>query len=72
MIVIKIIIIITGTKIVSHKSSLYYDQYKSSSKNEAKCSFRLSLQRSAPVVSLSSEYFSNSFLSVKVLTGQFC
>ena len=34
--------------------------------------FRHSLQRSVPMWPLSSEYFSNRFLSVKGLMGQFC
>ena len=70
MIVMKIVII--GAKIVFCKSSPYYNLYKSSGKNKAKHFFRHSLQRSAPLTSLSSEYFSNSFLSVKGLMGQFC
>ena len=55
-----------------HKSSPYYNPYKSSGKNKAKCYFRHSLQRSVPMAPLSSEYFSNNFLSVKGLMGRFC
>ena len=55
-----------------HKSSPYYNPYKSSGKNKAKRYFRHSLQRSVPMAPLSSEYFSNSSLSVKGLMGQFC
>ena len=55
-----------------HKSSSYYNQYKSSGKNKAKRYFSHSLQRSVPMAPLSSEYFSKSSLSVKGLVGQFC
>ena len=54
------------------KSSPYYNPFKSSGKNKTKRYFRHSLQRSVPMVLLSSEYFSNDFLSVKGLMGQFC
>ena len=54
------------------KSSLYYNSFKSIGKNKAKRYFRHSLQRSVPMAPLSSEYFSNNFLSVKGLMGQFC
>ena len=49
MIVMNIVIIIIGTEIVFHKSSPYYNQYKSSGKNTAKFHFRHSLQRSVIV-----------------------
>ena len=55
-----------------HKSSPYYNRYKSSGKNKAKRYFRHSLQCLVPIAPLSSEYFSNSSLSVKGLMGQFC
>ena len=55
-----------------HKSSPYYNPYKSSGKNKAKCYFRHSLQLAVLMAPLSSEYFSNSSLSVKGLMGQFC
>ena len=54
-----------------HKSSLYYNPYKSSGKNKAKRCFRHSVQRSVPMAPLFSEYFSNRSLSVKGLMGQF-
>ena len=54
------------------KSSLYYNPFKSNGQNKAKRYFRHSLQRSVPMAPLSSEYFSNNFLSVKGLMGQFC
>ena len=69
MIVMKIVIIIIGIKIIFSKSSSYYNPYKSSGKNKAKRYFRHSLQRSVPMASLPSEYFSNSFLSVKGFMG---
>ena len=55
-----------------HKSSPYYNPCKSGGKNKVKRYFRYSLQRSVPKAPLSSEYFSNSSLSVKGLMGQFC
>ena len=55
-----------------HKSSPYYNTFKPSGKNKAKCYFRYSLQCSVPMVPLSSEYFSYSFLFIKGLMGQFC
>ena len=54
------------------KLSPYYNPFKSSRKNKAKRYFRHSIQCSVPMTSLSSEYLSNSFLSVKSLMGQFC
>ena len=42
----------------------YYNPYKSSDKNKAKRYFRHSLQHSVPMALLSSEYFSNSSLSL--------
>ena len=54
------------------KLSPYYNPFKTSGKNKEKRYFRDSIQRSVPMASLSSEYFSNSFLSVKSLMGQFC
>ena len=54
------------------KSSPYYNSYKSSNKSKAKRYFRHSLQRSVAMTPFSSRYFSNSFLSVKGLMGQFC
>ena len=54
------------------KLSPYYNPSKSSGKNKAKRYFRHSIQRSVPMASLSSEYFSNSFLSLKRLMAQFC
>ena len=63
---------IIGTKIVFRKSSPYYNPYRSSGKNKAKRYLRHNLQRSVPMPSLFSEYFSNSFFSVKGLMGQFC
>ena len=47
MIVMKIVIIILGTKIIFRKSSPHYTL--SSRKNKAKCYFRHSLQRSVPM-----------------------
>ena len=67
MMVIRIVIIIISIKIIFCKSSLYYNQYKSSGKNKAKHYFRHNLQGSVPMASLSSDDFSNSFLSVKGL-----
>ena len=52
------------------KSSPYYNPYKSSSKNKAKCYFRHTLQRSVSMAPLSSEYFSNNLPSVKGLIGK--
>ena len=72
MIVIKIAIIIIGTKILFRKSSPYHNPYKFSAKNKAKGYLRDSLQHSVSMVSLFSEYFSNIFLSVKSSIGQFC
>ena len=54
------------------KLSPYYNPFKSSGENKAKRYFRHSIQRSVPMASLSSEYFSNSFLSLKRLMAQFC
>ena len=48
MIVIKIVIIIIGTKIDFGKSSPYYNPYKSSGKNKVKHYFRHSIQHSVP------------------------
>ena len=72
MILMKIAVIIIGTKIVFRKSSPYYNPYKSSGNNKAKHYFRHSLQGSVLMASLSSEYFSNSFLFIKGLMGLFC
>ena len=72
MIVIRIVIIIVGTKTLSRKSTPYYNPEKSSGKNNAKRYFRHILQHSVPIESLLSEYFCNSFLSVKGLMGLFC
>ena len=71
MIVIKIEIIIIGTKIVFLKSSPHHNPYKFSGKNKAKRYLRHSLQHSVTMVSLFSEYFSNIFLYVKSSIGQF-
>ena len=54
------------------KLSPYYNPFKSSGKSKTKRYFRHSIQRSVPMASLSSEYFSNSFLSLKRLMAQFC
>ena len=70
--VMKIVVIIIDNKIVFRKSSPYYNPYKSSGTNKAKRYFRHSLQHSVHMASLFSECFSNSFLSVKDLMGQFC
>ena len=66
MIEMKVQTIIIGTKSPS------YNPFKPSGKNKAKRYFRHSLQRSVPMAPLLSEYFSNNFLSVKGLMGQFC
>ena len=55
MIVMKIALIITGTKIFFRKSSPYHNPYKFSGKNKAKRYLRHSLQYSVTMASIFSE-----------------
>ena len=71
MIEMKVETIIIGTKIVSVNQVLMIIRLNLVVRIK-QSAISDSLQRSFPMAPLSSEYFSNSFLSVKDLMGQFC
>ena len=71
MIEMKVETIIIGTKIVSVNQVLITIRLNPVARIKQNA-ISDSLQRSVAMAPLSSEYFSNNFLSVKGLMGQFC